>query len=275
VWNIRESEPWQTYFSYLDDEVAARALSCYEKPYRVIFVADATRRECEVLNTANNFAVIHNGVSLARLKESCSGLSRCDARSLLGIEEHDVAILLLGTVCERKGQKDLVLAAELLHRKGCSRFRIFIVGDRSGGYSQELHELVGKLPAEVRSKVRVVPETNNVAPYWMAADIFVCTSRVESYPRVTLEAMAFGLPIVTTGVYGIPEQVREGRNAFIYNPGDHAALAIYLDKLVAQDNLREALGIASKEVLACLTSFDDMVEAYGRVFREAREVRLV
>ncbi len=275
VWNVRESEPWQTYFSYLPDEVAACALSCYSKPYRVVFVSHATRSGSDMLNTADNFSVIHNGINLTRLKESCSGVSRCDARSFLNIEEHDVAILLLGTVCERKGQKDLVCAAEVLHHKGCSGFKIFIVGDRSGIYSQELHELVGKLPADVRPNVRIISETDNVAPYWMAADIFVCTSRVESYPRVTLEAMAFSLPIVTTGVYGIMEQVRPGRNAFIYDPGDIAALALYLEKLIVQRNLREAFGLASKEVLASLTSFDDMVEAYGRVFMEAREVRLV
>lgn len=275
MWNVRESEPWQRYFSYLDNEVAARALSCYAKPYRVIFVADATRRECEVLNTVNNFEVIHNGVNLTRLKEACAGVCRVDARSSLGIREEEIAILLVGTVCERKGQKDLVLAVDRLHRNGCSGFRVFVVGDRASMYSQELHKLVRTLPDDVRHKVRIIPETNDIAAYWMAADIFVCTSRVESYPRVTLEAMAFGLPIVTTGVYGILEQVRQGRNAFIYEPGDSAALATCLEKLIVQRNLREAFGMASKEVLACLTSFDDMVEAYGRVFLEARQVRAV
>jgi glycosyltransferase involved in cell wall biosynthesis len=273
VWNIRESEPWETYYSYLGDDLATRALSCYQKPYRVIFVSNATRSGSQALNTVNNFAVIPNGLNLTRLKESCSGMSRPDARSLLDIGDNEVSVLLLGTVCERKGQKDLVRAAELLNHKNISRFRVFIVGDRSSTYSRELHDLIEALPMDVRSKITIIPETNYVSPYWMAADIFVCTSRVESYPRVILEAMAFGLPIVTTSVYGISEQVRPGKNAFIYNPGDIESLARCLEKLIEDDIVRKGFAEASPLVLSCLASFEDMVEAYGRTFAEAREVR--
>ena len=59
----------------------------------------------------------------------------------------------------------------------------------------------------------MIPETGDTAAYWQAADVFCCTSRVESYPLVILEAMAAGLPIVTTPVHGIAEQVRPGVNA--------------------------------------------------------------
>jgi GT2 family glycosyltransferase len=274
VWNVRESEPWQTYYSFLGKEVAACALSCFSKPYRVIFVSNSTRRQNEVLNTSNNFTVIHNALNLGRLIEPCAGLTYVGARAALGIETEEVSIFLPGTVCERKGQKDLVLAAELLHRKGISNFKIFIVGDRSSLYSLELHQLITTLPAECGFRVKVAPETNNLSPYWLAADIFVCTSRLESYPRVTLEAMAFGLPIVTTGVYGIMEQVRPGRNAFIYEPGDVQSFAAHLEKLVLESELRKSFAQTSKAVLSCLTSFDDMVEAYGSVFKEAKEINL-
>jgi O-antigen biosynthesis protein len=274
VWNIHESEPWQTYFRYLGDEVAAQALSCYQKPYRVIFVSNVTRAGSEALNTANNFAVIRNGLNLMRLKELCGGLSRCDARSSLGIQDEEMAIFLLGTVCERKGQKDLVHAAGLLHRKGIPSFRVFIVGDRSSTYSYELHKLIRALPPDVRSRINAIPETNSIARYWQAADIFVCTSRVESYPRVILEAMAVGLPIVTTPVYGISEQVRPDKNAFMYDPGDIESLSTHLEKLIKDDVLRRSFAQASPVVLSCLPSFGDMVEAYGRTFMEAREVRL-
>ena len=54
----------------------------------------------------------------------------------------------------------------------------------------------------------MIPETGDTAVYWPAADVFCCTSRVESYPLVILEAMAAGLPIITTPVFGISEQVR-------------------------------------------------------------------
>src|SRR5262249_51687424 len=43
IWNPRESEPWQTYFDHFAPEIAARALACFRYPYKVVFVADATR----------------------------------------------------------------------------------------------------------------------------------------------------------------------------------------------------------------------------------------
>ena len=87
----------------------------------------------------------------------------------------------------------------------------------------------------------LVPETADVARYFLAADVFVCTSRVESYPRVILEAMAWGLPIVTTPVFGIREQVREDVNGIFYEPGDVEALAGAIARLVTDNELRARL----------------------------------
>jgi glycosyltransferase involved in cell wall biosynthesis len=58
--------------------------------------------------------------------------------------------------------------------------------------------------------------------------VFVCTSRIESFPRVVLEAMAYGLPVVSTRVFGIAEQVGENVNALLYDPGDASRLAAHL-----------------------------------------------
>lgn len=59
IWNPRESEPWRTYFGYLAPDIAARALQCFAHPYKVVFVANATREGCLPLNTHHNFVTIH------------------------------------------------------------------------------------------------------------------------------------------------------------------------------------------------------------------------
>jgi len=105
--------------------------------------------------------------------------------------------------------------------------------------------------------------------YFRAADIALCTSRIESYPRVILEAMACGLPIITTSVFGIAEQVREEVNALFYSPHQTNVLAQHLDRLIRDDAVRARMSNESPHVLRCLTQFDEMIEAYGRVFREA------
>ncbi|MGH8042123.1 MAG: glycosyltransferase [Rudaea sp.] len=269
LWNPRESEPWQTYFNFLPPPLAARALHCFEYPYRIVFVADATRQVWEALNTRGNFSVIHNGLNLDRLRDEAARYPRDTARRDLGIGNDEVALLLPGTVCERKGQQDLIRALALLSAETGARLRCFIVGDRASAYSVELHKLVQTLPDGLRERVRIVPETHEIMRYYQAANVFICTSRVESFPRVILEAMAFGLPVISTRIFGVVEQVHENVNALLYEPNDVNALAGHLRLIIGDDALRERLASNSPHVLDTLNSFAEMVAAYGTNFREA------
>jgi glycosyltransferase involved in cell wall biosynthesis len=119
--------------------------------------------------------------------------------------------------------------------------------------------------------VDIVPETREVARYFRAADVFLCSSRVESYPRVTLEAMACSLPIISTPVFGLSEQLHHEVNALLYAPGDARALATALEKLTNDKVLRECMGAQSRMALAGLKSFEEMVADYATEFLEARE----
>jgi len=269
LWNPRESEPWQTYFNFLPAPLAARALCCFEYPYRVIFVANATRRVWEPLNSRCNFMVIHNGLNPERLEAEAHRFPREVARRTLNIDNSDIVIFLPGTVCERKGQQDLIQALQKMPLEISQRIRCFIVGDRPSHYSATLHQMAQELPARMRERVHIVPETDNIVCYYLAADVFVCTSRVESFPRVVLEAMFFGLPVLAARVFGVVEQVHENVNALLYDPGDTVALARHLQSLIDDDALRERMASNSPHVLATLNTYDEMVEAYGEVFREA------
>jgi len=82
----------------------------------------------------------------------------------------------------------------------------------------------------LRDRFVIVPETREVYEYYGLADLFVCTSFEESFPRVLLEAMAFELPIVSTDVHGIPEIVEDGREALLMQPGDPLACAHVLKR---------------------------------------------
>ncbi|MCS6318443.1 MAG: glycosyltransferase [Nitrospira sp.] len=269
VWNPRESEPWQTYFDYLPDGVIQKAYDCFAWPYRVVFVADATRDAYAALNTRHNFTVIRNGLNQARIEQARMEWTKEEARASVGTEAGEIVLLLLGTVCARKGQQDLVNALATMPPELQVKIRCYIVGDRPGDYSLELHNLVKQLPASLRNRIHIVQETRQTAQYYRAADVFVCTSKLESYPRVVLEAMAYGLPIVTTPVFGIREQVREGVNALFYEPGDSRALSAQLQSLIQDEPLRSRMAAKSASVLALGTDFEEMVEAYGEIFAEA------
>lgn len=269
IWNIHESEPWQSYFAHLAPPLAGRALDCFALPYRVVFVAHATRERYRALDSRRQFTTIHNGLDPERLAQAAGAHPRAEARAALGVARGEVMLLALGTVCTRKSQQDLVAALAGIDVTLHARLRCFIVGDRPGDYSRGLHERVDELPATLRGRVQVVPETDVTGLYYGAADVFVCTSRLESYPRVILEAMAHGLPIVTTPVFGIREQVRNDVNGLFYPPGDIHALRAALTSLVRDDVLRARLARNSRDVLAGLPGFDDMIARYAGIFREA------
>jgi glycosyltransferase involved in cell wall biosynthesis len=185
------------------------------------------------------------------------------------VADADLVFVLLGTVCERKGQLDLVGAFGLLPEAVASRTRVVIVGDRSSAYSEQLHQAANALPPDRAERFVIVPETGEPYLYFHAADVALCCSRIESYPRVLLEAMAFGLPIITTPVFGIPEQVQNGVNALFYEPGDAAALAAHMARLVTDNDMRLRMASSSRAVLSSLPSYDDMLDAYIRMIVEA------
>ena len=181
-------------------------------------------------------------------------------------------MLLLGTVCERKGQHDLVRAFATLPAPVARRMKCVVLGARDTlAYSRELRRLASLLAGDRRDRFMIIPETGETAPYWLAADIFCCTSRVESYPHVTLEAMAAGLPLITTPVFGIAEQVRPSYNALTYQPGDIRTLTRHLTLLARDEDKRRSFAKNSRSTLRSLPDHVHMDEQYRRVFRAAAE----
>ncbi|MEF2231542.1 MAG: glycosyltransferase [Pseudodesulfovibrio sp.] len=269
IWNIRESETPFSHFDLNASVVKEHARRCLEYPYQVAFVAEATRKVFAPLCVHHNFAVIHNGFDPARLDAQVRKLDRETARRELGIGSGETAVLLPGTVCERKGQIDLVKAIGELGDDVVSRAVFFIVGDRESDYSKALHRKAEALPANRRARLKIVRECGEIGKYYMAADIMVCSSRIESFPKIIQEAMHFGLAIATTPVFGIREQVIDGQSALFYAPGDIDNLTDKLKKLITDELLRRLLGENARITLRTHPSYDEMSGKYNQLFREA------
>lgn len=269
VWNPRESEPWDSYFRFLPDPVAQRAIAAIGLPRKVVFVAHATRKVWQDFDVQGSFEVIHNGINLDRFpsRNDVAECARC--RKALGLKADSIAILCVGTLCDRKGQMDLVTAFASLPEAISNRVRILLVGDDRDRYADAIKARCHSLPSNVGKAIRIFPSTESIASFYAAADLFVLTSKVESFPRVVLEAMAFGLPIITTPVFGVLEQVVEGENALFYPPGDSILLARQIEKLVGDEALRGRMSQSSLQRISQMTTFDEMVDAYASICREA------
>jgi len=265
VWNPRESEPWQSYFRFLPDPVARQAIGAIGLPSRVVFVAEATRQVWKEFDDGGRFTVIHNSLDLSRFAETLSGDKEAQRRSL-GWGADEVAFLCVGTLCERKGQADALVALEEVAAQLRVPIRLVFVGDAANRYGQRQQRRARR---ERMPKVRVdfVDATVSIGRYYLASDVFLLCSRVESFPRVVLEALAFGLPIITTPVYGVAEQLPDPRDAYFYQPGDVVTLGAKMLALANNPDLRRELAQRSRARFAQMPSFAQMVDAYERVLR--------
>lgn len=270
IWAQHESEPWQSYFDYLPKSMRASAYEGFSEAYRVFYVAEATRRAWRRLESRGNFRVVQHGIPEDRLASATSRWTRDEARRELAVPPDANVLSVIGTVCRRKGQLDLVKAYLRLPPELRDRTVVFIAGSLAEPrYAEELK-------AAIADHSPSVVLTGFVDPflYYAASDILVCTSRIESAPRTIVEGMACGLPIITTPVFGIPEIVRENFNAIFYEPGHIKSLAAAIEMLLGNEALRRKLAENSPKVLADQPGFEEMVEQYGRAIRQAVNLKV-
>ncbi len=236
--------------SFFLGRLAPAALPVVEEAFaratRVSFLTAATRRYYEDLTDRPNYCLNPGWIDLAGIDAYEVSHPRAALRAKLGLRDDELLVVNVGAVCERKGQTLFARAVDLLWRRApelAARCRFLMVGGRATPYDRDLGDLLGEL---ARPNLQVVPETPEVYAYYGAADLAVCTSYEESFPRVILEAMAFALPIVSTDVHGIPEIVRPGAEAVLVPAGDTLALADALQRTLAGTAEAAAMGTRAR-----------------------------
>jgi len=165
-------------------------------------------------------------------------------RTQLLIEQSKV-VLFAGTFSRTKGVEHLVRALPQIVRRHPD-VKLVLVG--SGPLESRLRELVQRLGV-TESVVFVGRRSHDQMPQIVAAaDVLVLPSLNEGLPRVILEAMATGLPVVATSVGGIPELVTDGRTGLLVRPGDEGALADAVCRVLADPDVAKAWGRAGRDV---------------------------
>ena len=140
------------------------------------------------------------------------------------------------------------------------------IGDDWGGLGS-VRALAARVDVARRLTFRTsVPRPELIRAY-AAADIFILASHFESFPRVLLEAMAAGLPIIASRVGGISELLREGRNAILVPPEDPTALRDAIVSLAIDPRLRERYGRESRR-RAEEFAWQRILPMYLRLFEE-------
>jgi UDP-glucose:(heptosyl)LPS alpha-1,3-glucosyltransferase len=173
---------------------------------------------------ADKLVVIENGVDLDDFHPRLSVQWRGVQRKLLGIAADTPVFLYVGSGFERKGVASLL---DALARMTCQYAQLVIVGsDRKQAAFERRAKGLG-----LAGRVLFVGAQQDVRPFYGMADAFVLPTRYDPMPNAALEAMASGLPIITSTSCGIAARIANGKNGFVCDALDVAKLAEHLDQL--------------------------------------------
>lgn len=148
-----------------------------------------------------------------------------------------VQLLFLGRIGRRKGAFDLLHAFTSLPDAVRSRARLVFAGD---GEVDALRSQAAPLGEHVRVHSWIDADQRDAL--LAESDAFVLPSYNEGVPMALLEAMASGLPVVTTPVGGIPDAVADGVDGIMVRPGNIEQLAEALRRVIESESLRMSLG---------------------------------
>jgi len=188
-------------------------------------------------------------------------------RAARGTSE-DFHILCVGRLVAAKGQHVLVAAARQL-ADAQRDFRITIVG--AGPDEDSLRAAVNAAGLAERVTFAGALNQDAVRRLYGEADAFVLPSFAEGIPVVLMEAMASGVPCVTTRITGIPELIRSDDEGLLVAPSDAEALASAIARLIDDPALRARMGAAARKRVDTDFHLERNVARLGRLFTQRLE----
>ena len=180
---------------------------------------------------------IYNGLDLSEFK--CADFSSVPP-----------LIISVGRLIQKKGFSDLIRACSLLKEHGKS-FRCEIIGE--GPIENDLRNEIAQHGLQRCVMLAGTKPQSQLRGCLAAANVFVLPSVIDpeggmdNLPTVIMEAMATGLPVVSTNIGGIPEMVIENETGFLVQPGDAVAMADAINKIVGDASVGRRLGQSGYE----------------------------
>ncbi len=200
----------------------------------MVTVSDFNKAHLETLAPveSNRIVRVYNGIDLSRFSANGS------------TQQTPFTILCVARLVEKKGHADLIQACKLLRERGIS-FRCWIVG--MGLLRKDLDKQIRD--SDLGDTVFLLgPHTQlEVVERYHSSDLFVLPCRVDSdgnrdgLPVSIVEALACGLPVVSTAVTGIPEVIAHGENGLLVPDNNPVILADAIESLIKDRNLYEHL----------------------------------
>jgi UDP-glucose:(heptosyl)LPS alpha-1,3-glucosyltransferase len=201
---------------------------------------------------AERLRVIHNGVDTDRFHPGLKNQYRTCCRDQWGIAEEVPLFLFLGSGFERKG---LGASLSALARLPAPAHLLIVGKDRHTKHYRKEAQRLG-----ISQRVTFAGAQSDPRPFYAAADAFLLPTLYDPFPNVCLEAMACGLPIITSSKSGTQDILRQGENGYVLDALDISALADTLSALL-EPTLRTSIGQAARKTVEPM-SFERMADEY-------------
>lgn len=222
----------RAYYSFL----AALERRTYSDPSTSL--AAVSGRTASLLATyfrRKDVTIVPNGVDCTQFCPSARLALRSHARSRRGLNEHDFVVLLIGNDWTTKGVPALLVAIAALPHAPVS---LLAVGADDPGPYREMANRLG-----LRQRCQWEKPRDDVIDLYAAADAYASPSREDSFGLPVLEAMACGLPVITSQCAGVSELIRNGVDGFILTDlQDIQGLSQIFGRLYENHSLRSSLG---------------------------------
>lgn len=223
----------------------------FDRAARVLVLSDGWREWARSISRNPRIEALFNPVAMPPQAAPWQGRAHGD-------------ILFLGKLGKAKGVDDLLDAAPRL-LPACPQARLLLGGDGAQDQARQRADALG-LGQHVQILGWVGPDAKRAL--LASAGIYVLPSYIEGLPMSVLEAMAAGMPVVTTPVGGIPEAVADGVEGFLVPPGDVAALAERLQRLLTDGALAERMGAAGRHKVATTFSTEVILPRLERIYTD-------
>ncbi|MBI5789129.1 MAG: glycosyltransferase family 4 protein [Candidatus Schekmanbacteria bacterium] len=209
-----------------------QVLCALKKADHIFSVAQALKDGAVKLGIADEkITVTPNGID----RRKFPSIPQKQAREALNLPLNARIIISVGHLVVRKGFQHIIKAFSQLPEEIQANTSVIIIGEPGieGDYSPELKKLI--LDLNLTDKVKLVGAKPHEELYlwYNAADIFCLASEHEGYPNVVVEAMACGLPVVASNVWGIPELITNRAYGILVNRVDKFELTEALQKALA------------------------------------------
>ena len=220
-------------------------------------VSNDLRRELvEVVRSATPVSVIHNGVNAPVVGDD----DRRAIRASLGVRD-DFVIGMVAVLSKQKGIPYLLEAAKrVIAERPDARFVIVGDGPQREALIRQRDDL------GLTDRVIFTGYRADIPRLMAGFDAYVQSSLWEGLPIVLLEALSVGKPIVATRVGGNPEVVEHEVNGLLVPPGDSAALASALLRVIADERFRAAAARQNQEKFVAQFSADAMLDAHVKLY---------